>query len=98
MTRERKQPAIRKPLIDEETALRFAAAPSELQSKAPSDAVSAGKKSGKARTVDKTGQSVVLTLTLPAETYARITREAARKERTVEELLRRHLVKHYGKD
>ena len=88
MTKERKQPAIRKPLIDEETALRFASAPQPETS----------KKAGKLHGNGKVDATVQLTVNLSSETYARIIQEAARKKRSVEELLQRHLNKHYGKN
>ena len=98
MTRERKQPAIRKPLIDEETALRFAAASQPETSDPPRATEGNGGNTGKMRGKEKGEVTVQLTVGLSKETYARITQEASRKKRSVEELLQRHLTKHYGKD
>jgi hypothetical protein len=98
MTRERKQPAIRKPLIDEETALRFATAP-QPETSTPSGANAGnGGKAGGVTGKGKGEAAVQLTVSLSKEIYARITQEASRKKRSVEELLQRHLTKHYGKD
>jgi hypothetical protein len=96
MTRERKQPAIRKPLIDEETALRFAAA-SQPDTAPPGTTEGNEGNAGKMRGKGKEA-AVQLTVSLSKETYARICQEASRKKRSVEELLQRHLTKHYGKD
>ena len=102
MTRERKQAAIRKPLIDEETALRFAAIPQAEMSPPARARKVTGEKAGKGRgngsENPKGNASVQLTVNLSKETYARIIHEAERKKRSVEELLQRHLTKHYGKD
>jgi hypothetical protein len=38
-----------------------------------------------------------ISITLKKDLYERIAKEAARKDRTVEDHLRRHLTKHYGK-
>lgn len=95
MTRERKKPGIRKPVIDEETALRFAVAHQpESTASAHADTGSRPDASD-----DAAGDpSIVrLTVTISNETYARIVKEAARKKRSAEELVQRHLTKHYGK-
>lgn len=95
MTRERKQAVIRKPVIDEETALRFAAAKIDVPPSAqPTDPLTVETKP--AASDDK--GTVEVTVSLTKGTYARITREAAKKKRSVEELLQRHLTKHYGKE
>jgi hypothetical protein len=88
MTRDRKRPGIKKPVIDEEAILRFATAHTET-AEPP-----AASKEEKPANDDAT---VRLTISLSRETYGRIVKEAARKERSVEDLLQRHLSKHYGK-
>lgn len=94
MTRERKQSVIRKPFIDEESALRFA---TPLQPETSS--LSSKNCAGNAANVLKhTSDTVQVTVTLSRETHARLVREAARKKRSVEEMLQRHLSKHYGKE
>lgn len=94
MTRERKQPVIRKPVIDEETALRFAAAVTDPSPSVPPTAAVGAE----TKTVSGDNGTVEITVSLTRETYARITREAAKKNRSVEDLLQRHLTKHYGKE
>jgi len=102
MTRERKQAAIRKPLIDEETALRFATIQKSEFSAPTLAKKDSGEKAGKGRSNgsgdEKVNASVQLTVNLSKETYSRIVHEAERKKRSVEELLQRHLTKHYSKD
>lgn len=95
MTRERKQAVIRKPVIDEEAALRFASAQSEAApSVQPADAAAVKTKSPPSDDKETVEVAVILT----KETHARIIREAAKKKRSVEEMLQRHLTKHYGKE
>lgn len=102
MTRERKQAAIQKPLIDEETALRFATvsqsemSPPTLAKKVTGEKTGKGRGNGSGNA--KGSASVQLTVNLSKETYTRIIHEAERKKRSVEELLQRHLTKHFGKD
>lgn len=95
MTRDRKRPGIRKPVIDEETALRFATA----QQPGSTESIGADTGAPSDQCDDAAGDpsTVRLAVTLSRDTYARIVKEAARKERSVEELLQRHLTKHYGK-
>ena len=38
-----------------------------------------------------------ISITLKKDLYERIAKDAARKDRTVEEHLKKHLIKHYGK-
>jgi hypothetical protein len=95
----RKQPAIRKPLIDEDTALRFAEAPHQENPASPEGTDEKKKhKHHKRITIDAGDISLQLSLTFSRETYARIVSEAARKKKSVEEMLQKHLNKRYGKD
>jgi len=84
MTKTRKSPTILKPEIDEEAALRFASAGSVsgASSRSPK------KPSPKERRIS---------ISLKRELYEKIARQAALKSRTVEEHVRRHLVKHFDK-
>lgn len=84
MTKERKVPAIAKPVFDETTTLRFAEASGDLAGISPQPADEKGR--------------VPLTLLIKPELYAVLEREASRKGRSVESLVRKHLTKHFGGD
>jgi hypothetical protein len=92
MSRDRKQASIRKPLIDEETALRFATPPTS-----ESAATQSAETLTQPANLEKS-DTVNLVLNISKETFKQITREAEKKKRSVEELLQRHLAKHYAKD
>jgi hypothetical protein len=101
MKKQRTSPTILKPAIDEEAALRFASAgyrqvpePStERLPKAASKQPAANKVPG-----DDVEKGVrLISLTIDKDLYDRIAKEAARKNRTVEEHLRKHLTKRYEK-
>jgi hypothetical protein len=94
MTRMRKSPTILKPMIDDTVALQFASAgsPSPAVPMKPSSPAPAKK------AAPASGKNVrQVSFTLKKELYERIAKEAARKNRTVEEHLVRHLTKRYGK-
>ena len=101
MTKRRKSPTILKPVIDEETALRFALAGSGQASEPSTDSVpiSASKQpaanKGSHHDVEKDMRQI--SLTISKDLYDRIAKEAAHKNRTVEEHLKKHLTKRYEK-
>jgi hypothetical protein len=102
MTKSRKSSTIMKPVIDEDTALRFAAAGSQQASGAKTDSLpkSALKKppavkTGSHENIGKGMQQI--SFTISKALYNIIAKDAARKDRTVEEHLKRHLIKIYEK-
>ena len=103
MSKERKSPTILKPMIDETTALQFATAGTAPDTGTRGDSESFKKKpfgqtSAKKSSPGKPGKSLrQISLTLSQDIYSRIAKDAARKERTVEEHLIKHLTKRYGK-
>jgi hypothetical protein len=99
MKRERKSATILKPEIDEEAALRFAAAVAPpTSSNTSSRSPKPGKKpSTKALSVEKPKEMCQISLTVKKSLYDKIAKDAARKNRTVEEHLRKHLTKRYAK-
>ena len=94
MKKQRKSPTILKPVIDEETALRFASADSAIVSEA-SAGDSAAAKGAPGDGVEK--DACRISLTISRSLYNRIAKEAARKNRTVEDHLKKHLTKRYEK-
>jgi hypothetical protein len=80
MTKERKKTTVAKPLFDEEAALRFAA----------------GATANAAQDGEIAGGLISVTITLKRDVYVSLEREAAKKERTVEEHLRKFLTKHFA--
>jgi hypothetical protein len=101
MTKVRKSPTILKPIIDEKMALQFAASVSPPASRSGIDAppaASARQRSANDASSGPAGKnSRQILLTLKKDLYDRIAKDAARKDRTVEEHLIRHLTKRYGK-
>ena len=101
MGKRRKSPTILKPVIDEEAALRFASAGS-AQASEPSTAAlpeavpkhPAAKKSPP-DSVEKDMRRILLTIS--NDLYDKIAKEAARKNRTVEEHIQKRLTKRYEK-
>jgi hypothetical protein len=95
MTRSKTKPPIRKPLFDEAETLRFAAGETaEVESAAGSDA-SAGttaRKPAKGPAPDR----LPLSLMLKPEAIDRIEEEAARKGKTVEQIVEKLVAKHLG--
>ena len=101
MSKERKVPSIVKPLINEEAALAFASNGSALASE---DAI--GRSAGALQKRSATGNQpddtiaknmVQISITIKKSLYERIAKDAARKNRAVDEHLKRHLAKHYAK-
>jgi hypothetical protein len=101
MSKVRKSPTILKPTIDEKTALQFASAGAPPQSVSTADTVSARSPkhtSAKKPNTSDVGKNVrQISLTLKKDLYERIVKDAARKNRTLEEHLIRHLTKRYDK-
>jgi ribosomal protein S25 len=101
MGKQRKGATILKPVIDEETALRFASAGSEKSVEAAnsklSEAVSKESASPKRSRGGIEKDSRQILLTIDKDLYSKIAEEAARKNRTVEEHLEKHLIKRYQK-
>jgi hypothetical protein len=101
MKKERKSSTILKPEIDEEAALRFASAVSKLTSGHSTDmfpGVKAGSKKVKKNSSNDSEKGMrQISLTIKKGLYDKIAKEAARKNRTVEEHLIRHLTKRYDK-
>jgi hypothetical protein len=101
MKKERKISTILKPEIDEETALQFASAVSVPASKHSSSkpSIAASKpprlKPDSNDNLEKGMRQI--SLTIKKGLYDKIAKEAARKNRTVEEHLKRHLTKRYDK-
>jgi len=98
--KKRTSAAILKPVIDEEMALKFAAAGAAPASESDAakhqalpkpPASNQGSPSG----VEKGAKQIQLAI--PKGLYAKIAKDAARKNRTVEEHLQRHIAKHYDK-
>ena len=101
MKKERKSATILKPEIDEEAAIRFASAasaPVPAPSKAkPHKAASKERIPAKDSSADIGKDMRQILLTIKRGLYDRIAKEAARKNRTVEEHLKKHLTKRYDK-
>ena len=101
MSKVRKSPTILKPTIDEKMALQFASAGSPLQSLPTTDTVPAPalkqRLAKKPATGDVEKNVRQISLTLKKGLYERIVKDAARKNRTLEEHLIRHLTKRYDK-
>ena len=101
MSKERKSPSILKPMIDEETAIRFASAgsaPTSEPARDKSPDAPPKQTASKKRSHDDIGKDMrQISITLKKDLCERIATDAARKDRTVENHLRRHLTKHYGK-
>jgi hypothetical protein len=101
MKKQRTSPTILKPLIDEETALRFATAGSEPSSVHLTNAArkTASKHSPAPRSTQANLQKDMrqISLAISKDLYNKIAKEAARKSRTVEEHLKKHLAKRYDK-
>jgi hypothetical protein len=103
MIRPKSNPPIRKPVFDDEAALRFAAGGEPIatgSTDSTSGGVSAGKGKGKKKAEGDEG-SIPLTLNLTSDVIARLEAEAARKgksmDQVVEKLVTKHLAKHEHK-
>jgi hypothetical protein len=101
MKKERKSATILKPEIDEQAALRFASAGSEP---VPAPSKEKPKKAASKERIPSMGSSAdipkdmrQISLIIRKGIYDRIAKEADRKNRTVEEHLKKHLTKRYDK-
>jgi len=96
MSREKSKPPIRKPVFDEEIALRFAALETATDERHPAGHRSPGESDQKP---GKKGDPVRirLSLMLKAETISRLEEEAARKEKTMDQVVDKLVAKHLGK-
>lgn len=96
MTRTKSTPPLRKPLFDEAEVISFAAMGEARSEIADAPAATKGRERKAAKKAD--AERAGLTLTLLPETVARLKAEAARKDRTidqvVEKLVHKHLSKH----
>jgi hypothetical protein len=101
MKKERKSATILKPEIDEQAALQFASAGSEpvpAPSKdKPKKAASKKRIPQKDSPADIPKDMRQISLIIKKDLYDRIAKDAARKNRTVEEHLKKHLTKRYHK-
>jgi len=101
MKKQRKSPTIIKPVIDEEAALLFASAGSGQAPEPPTDRSRKTKPkqpaAKKASYGDIEKDMRLISLTIDNDLYDRIAEEAACKNRTVEEHLKKHLAKRYRK-
>jgi hypothetical protein len=101
MKKQRTSPTILKPLIDEETALQFATAGSEQSSGQSTDEPLkiASKQSPTPRSKQASLKKDMrqISLSIGKALYNKIAKEAAQKNRTVEEHLKKHLTKRYDK-
>jgi hypothetical protein len=101
MKKERKSATILKPEIDEQAALQFASAGSEpvpAPSKdKPKKAASKKRIPQKDSPADIPKDMRQISLIIKKDLYDRIAKDAARKNRTVEEHLKKHLTKRYNK-
>jgi hypothetical protein len=101
MTKQRKSSTILKPVIDEETAIRFASAGSLQASEPSTDSLpkSASKQpsaqKGSSAAMEK--DMLQISFAISKRLFDRIAKEASRKDRTVEAHLIKHLTKHYDK-
>ena len=103
MTRPKSNPPVRKPVFDDEVALRFAAegAPTATgPTGSTKGGVPAGKGKGKKKGEGDEGR-VPLALNITSDVIARLEAEAARKgksmDQVVEKLVTKHLDKHEHK-
>jgi hypothetical protein len=96
MTRSKTKPPIRKPLFDEETTIRFASGEVvEVEGDVGTDAAASmpGRISAKKLESDR----LPLSLMLKPEVITRISEEAARKGKSVEQIVEKLVGKHLGK-
>ena len=102
MVKKRTSPTILKPVIDEETALRFASADAGLASEPSADKLpkpASKQPATQSRSYDDGLEKNLrqISITVSKRLYDRIAKEAARKNRTVEEHLQKHITKRYEK-
>ena len=94
MTRSKTKPPIRKPVFDEEMTIRFAAREAGQVAAVPSP----GGDPADRHSVKKSGPDrLCLTLTLKRDMVIRLEEEAARKEKSVDQIVEKLVGKHLGK-
>jgi hypothetical protein len=100
MTRSKVVPPIHKPAFDDESALRFA-----VQGAVADSAAARGTAGGR-QSAGPTGQKVKkepesdrvsISLMLKSEVIARLKDEAARKEKKIDQIVEKLVIKHLGK-
>lgn len=101
MGKQRKSPTIMKPLIDEEAILRFASAASEPGSAPAAKELRKSVRKQSDNSKDPCSDALQkgmrqVSIVLSEDIYKKIASEAACKDRTVEEHLKKHLIKRYG--
>lgn len=84
MTRAKSKPAVHKPVFDAESILRFAS-------------LGADPVGGELRHVAEDADCTVLSLKLKATVISRLQAEAARKEKTIDQVVEKLVTKHLGK-
>jgi hypothetical protein len=100
MTRSKSTPPIHKPAFDEESALRFAEQGAEPVDNAAGERFGdepagdpIGRKTAKSAAPDR----FTVTLMLKSEVISRLREEAARKEKTIDQIVEKLVAKHLGK-
>ena len=95
MTRSKIRPPIRKPVFDEENTIRFAAQEAgQVDTAVPST----GSEPAARKSVKKSEPNrLCLTLALKREVITRLKEEAARKEKSVDQIVEKLVTKHLGK-
>ncbi len=90
MTRSKGTPPIHKPAFDEERVLRFAAGE-------PDQGVAAVEPADSATAKGSGTERVAITLMLKPQIIARLSDEAGRKEKRIEQIVEKLVTKHLGK-
>ena len=99
MTRAKTKPPVRKPVLEAEDILRFAASEADPtgSEKRPSIGETAKERGGGATAKKSEPERASLTLHLKADIVARLKAEAGRKERSIEQVVEKLVGKHLGK-
>lgn len=95
MKKQRKTATILKPVIDEEAALRFASAGSGPTTEPSTE--KSPKSASKPASQKVPDDMRLISFAIKKDLYEAIAEEAAGKNRTIEEHLRKHLTKRYAK-
>jgi hypothetical protein len=95
MTRSKARPPIRKPVFDEESVLSFAALNGGPAGDAAEQAAVVPAAAGSVK--EAKGDRRQLSLLLKREVITRLEEEAARKEKTVGQVVEKLVTKHLGK-
>jgi alkanesulfonate monooxygenase SsuD/methylene tetrahydromethanopterin reductase-like flavin-dependent oxidoreductase (luciferase family) len=100
MTRSKSTPPVHKPAFDEESALRFAAqgsVPFAGAAVRPVGDEPAGGPIERLRAKSADTDRLSITLMLKSEVIARLKEEAARREKTIDQIVEKLVAKHLGK-